>query len=70
VVQRRDSIGMAAKEYTEKMLHVNNESAPSTELRRSLQSDTNTNTDGVKSLIEKQVYTEGTFNDQTEMGKI
>ena len=39
-------------------------------MRRSLNSDANTNTDGVKSLVEKHVYTEGTFAEQGEIGRI
>lgn len=57
---RRDSLGMAAKEFTENMVGE----------RRSVQSSNATNTDGAKSMTDKQVFTEGTFAEQVAIGNI
>ena len=61
---------MAAKEYTEKMFNNSAQDPPTKDMRRSLNSLENTNTDGVKSLVEKQVYNEGTFAETGEVGRI
>ena len=73
-MERRDSLGMAAKEHTERLYGENNEST-GLNIRASLQSS-EVNTNGVKSQSgetgtgEERFYSEGTFAAEAEVSRI
>jgi len=70
IVERRDSLGMAAKEHTSAIMAKDNIAVPD-EMRKSLQSDLNTNGVGSsRHQHNEQVFTEGTFQAETEIGRI